>query len=648
MIAHKNVSKVVGVLMAAAVIACFGAMVFSGELVEAFGGNVVAMRYEDELFDTDRIIRIDIRMEEGEWEEMLADALAEEYYSCDVVINDLAIRNVGIRPKGNTSLSAVAMNPETDRFSLKLEFDHYVDGQNCFGLDKLVLNNNYADATNMKEAVVYDMYRYLGADASLYNYAEIWVNGEYWGVYLALEAVEDSFLLRNYGAEDGQLYKPEEQAQGGGRNREVDGRNQEVGGQNREVDGRNQEVDGRNQEIDGRFQDTDGQNRELQESAREPAGLFRGPGGSGDWPEEGPPGDFPPSGLPEMQGEGLRQTNNGADLNYTDDALDSYSAIWEGGVTDAGKGDYERVVSALENISGGTNLEEYLDVDNVLRYMAVHTFSVNLDSLSGNMAHNYYLYENGGRLNILPWDYNLSFGGMDMGGAGDASGMVNYAIDTPFQGTDFFNALLENQEYLSRYHEYLRQLTDGYVFGGEFEKTYNRIRSQIDILVEADPTAFYSYEEYEAGAGMLYLAVTLRAESIQGQLDGTIPSTDEGQRENASSLVDSSSVDIDAMGTFGMGGGGFAFSDKGNRGSGFSGSGDLVGDSGQGAGPKEAGVQGVGPWDAGSSPVRDGIPDMRNLAAYTTCLLTMALALAALNCYRRHPIKKTHRSRNIL
>ena len=61
----------------------------------------------------------------------------------------------------------------------------------------------------MKEAIVYDMYQYLGADASLYNYAEISVNGVYWGVYLALEAVEESFLLRNYGTEGGELYKPE-------------------------------------------------------------------------------------------------------------------------------------------------------------------------------------------------------------------------------------------------------------------------------------------------------------------------------------------------------------------------------------------------------------------------------------------------------
>ena len=68
----------------------------------------------------------------------------------------------------------------------------------------------------MKEAIVYDMYQYLGVDASLYNYAKICVNGDYWGVYLALEAVEDSFMLRNYGTEDGNLYKPESMGVGGG------------------------------------------------------------------------------------------------------------------------------------------------------------------------------------------------------------------------------------------------------------------------------------------------------------------------------------------------------------------------------------------------------------------------------------------------
>ena len=115
--------------------------------------------------------------------------------------------------------------------------------------------------------------------------------------------------------------------------------------------------------------------------------------------------------------------SGGADLNYTDDDLDSYSTIWDREVTSSGKKDHKRVVEALKNISEGTDPEKYMDVDNILKYMAVHTFVVNDDSLSGTMAHNYYLYEYNGKLNILPWDYNLSFGGMSMGGgAGEGIG----------------------------------------------------------------------------------------------------------------------------------------------------------------------------------------------------------------------------------
>lgn len=99
-------------------------------------------------------------------------------------------------------------------------------------------------------------------------------------------------------------------------------------------------------------------------------------------------GDAAPSGK-----GGFSMSGGGANLNYIDDDLDSYSTIWEGEVTKTDKKDHRKVVTALKNISEGTDLETYLDVDNVLKYMAVHTFAVNMDSLSGSMAHNYYLYE---------------------------------------------------------------------------------------------------------------------------------------------------------------------------------------------------------------------------------------------------------------
>lgn len=497
MLAHKHITKIVAAVMAAAVCLCLCAVAFSGQLTAWAGDKGITQEYEAALFDTSSILSVNIQMDEADWNDMLENATAETYYQCNVEVNGTMFYQVGIRPKGNTSLSAIANDDTTDRYSFKLEFDHYVDGQTCFGLDKLILNNNYADATNLKEALIYDMYQYLGADASLYNYAKISLNGEYWGVYLALEGVEDSFQLRNYGTESGELYKPESMDMGGGK--------------------------------------------------------------AQDRPDGMPEGDAEPPG-------GMDRNSGGADLNYTDDDLDSYETIWDGEVTKTNQADHERVVKALKNIAEGNDLETYMDIDNLLRYMAVHVFSVNEDSLSGMMAHNYYLYESDGTLNLIPWDYNLALGGMGgmgggmPGGSGEteessgATSVVNSPIDDAFSGTDFFDTLMENETYHSQYYDYLQKLVSEYINGGGFDAFYERVRSQIDELVETDPTAFYSYDEYETAAETLYQVVKLRGQSIQGQLDGTIPSTEEAQRDS-DALVDASDLDLSVMGTMNMGGG---------------------------------------------------------------------------------------------
>ena len=187
---------------------------------------------------------------------------------------------------------------------------------------------------------MYDMYRYLGADASLYNYAEILVNGEYLGVYLALEAVEESFLMRNYGTGDGKLYKPDSMQMGGKGFEGEPPRHADF------PDGKLPDFEDGMPPGDGDFELADGEGRKPPEKKGSGAGPSMGGG-------------------------------NGADLNYTDGELSSYSDIWDGEVTDTGKMDHGRVVTALKNISEGTDREKYLDVDNILKYMAVHAFSVN-------------------------------------------------------------------------------------------------------------------------------------------------------------------------------------------------------------------------------------------------------------------------------
>ena len=633
MVSNKHVTKLIMVLMAIATVVCILAVLLSDKLVSIAGGTGVNVEYESELFDTSEIVSVDILMDEETWNEMFTNAMSEQYYTCDVVVNGEKFYNVAIRPKGNTSLSAIAMDPDTDRYSLKLEFGHFVEGQTCFGLDKLILNNNYADATNMKEAIIYDMYQYLGADASLYNYATVSLNGEYQGIYLALEAVEQSFILRNYGTQDGEIYKPESMGMGGG-NSNSD--KQSSGG----FPGGG--FDFGNMPDMGGFQGGDFDFGNMPDM-----GNFQG-------------GDFDFGNKPDMGGFGgfSMGGNGGANLNYTDDDLDSYSTIWDGAITDSGDKDHRRVVTALKNISEGNDLEKYMDIDNILKYMAVHTFAVNMDSLSGSMAHNYYLYEYDGKLNIFPWDYNLSFGGMSMGSSGDATEMVNDAIDTPFAGTEFFDALLENEEYLEIYHSYLQQLVDEYVNGGRFDEVYERIRSQIDSLVETDPTAFYSYDEYTVAADTLYETIKLRAKSIDGQLNGSIPSTDSEQRTDSSNFVDASHIDVKVMGQFSMGDkndGDFKKrsdkewrksqnesseeSDEGFDFGNFPGGFDF-GNMPEGFKPDNM-PEGFDPGNMGGFTMNgtNSLSKLKTAGGYAACFAVILIALIILKCFKRRRVK---------
>ena len=151
----------------------------------------------------------------------------------------------------------------------------------------------------------------------------------------------------------------------------------------------------------------------------------------------------------------------------------------------------------------------------------------------------------------------MNAGGMDSDSStSGASSVINSHIDNAFSSTDFFDTLMADETCHSKYYAYLQQLVEGYVNGGGFETFYTRTRSLIDSLVETDPTAFYTYEEYNTAAETLCQVVSLRGESILGQVNDTIPSTKEAQQSDSSTLIDASDLDLTVMGTMNAGGGG--------------------------------------------------------------------------------------------
>lgn len=164
--------------------------------------------YAEHIFQDDTVNEINIEIDEADWQDMLENPLEEEYHKANVTINGETVGNVAIRTKGNTSLTSVA-NSDSDRYSFKLDFDYYDNNGNYYGLKKLCLNNNYSDNSSMREYISYKIMGELGLDVPECAYSHITVNGEEWGLYLAVEPVDEVFLAEHFADATGDLYKPE-------------------------------------------------------------------------------------------------------------------------------------------------------------------------------------------------------------------------------------------------------------------------------------------------------------------------------------------------------------------------------------------------------------------------------------------------------
>ena len=589
---HKHFDKICCVVLALTLV--ITVLFMNGENLGIKKSSTV-MKYESTLFDNTKVHTIDIVMDD--WDEFTANARSEEYYTCSVVIDGEAFKNVAIRGKGNTSLSQVT----NDRYSYKIEFDHYDSTSTYYGLDKLALNNVIQDNTYMKDYLTYTMMNDMGVAAPLCSYAYITVNGEDWGLYLAVEGIEESFLQRNYGKDYGDLYKPDSMNMGGGRG------------------------NGEKFNMDEFMQDSDtgdnsSQNNNTNETATQPPTETTTnkseqtvPGFGGQMPEGMTPPDFGGSGNPfggqrpegmtppdfsgenpfgsEMpdfsqmpegmtpptdENENLQMPEIFSDmfgggkggfggmgssdvkLQYIDDDADSYSNIFGNAKTDITKADKTRLIEALKNLSNGEELETTVDVEAVIRYFVVHNFVVNSDSYTGSMIHNYYLYENDGQLQMIPWDYNLAFGSfMSMG---SATSSVNDPIDTPLSVSGsgdrpMIDWIFSNEEYTELYHQIFGEFIEKYFNSGYYTEMIDGVTSMISSYVEKDPTKFCTYEEFEKGVATLKEFCLLRAESVKGQLNGKIGSTSATQKEET--LIDASHINTSDMGSMGGGKGGF-------------------------------------------------------------------------------------------
>lgn len=440
---------------------------------EATTVSATKQALDESIFPKDKVVDVKITIDPDDFQDMLDNASAEEYKTASVNYNGIQMNNIGIRTKGNLSLRSVVQMTDSDRYSFKLSFDEYVD-QTLEGISKINLNNNYSDATSMREFLTYELAETMGLPTPKYSYVNIYINDELWGFYLAIEQIGDAYLNRHFGNAYGALYK----------------------------------------------------------------GVM---------------------------------TGQGSELSYLGDDASLYTGLEL--KSDTTNNDI--LLDMLNELNNGSDYAKYIDVEEALSYIALNVVTNNSDSYMGNNKQNYYLYENNSVFNVLPWDYNMAFGGMGggMGGFGgnrntentdtttttpselnnpsptdadknspngeastltnENSSSSNYLMideptDTAVSERPLIAKLLAVDEYKELYHSIIQKAVEGYLSNDTFTARVQEIKAMIADYVKADPNAFYTYNEFEQAVPKLITTNASQVTSISSQLDGTLPSSGDG------------------------------------------------------------------------------------------------------------------------
>ena len=163
------------------------------------GATPAIAQSTDEFFDPNTMQEIRLTMNTRDLRTLHEKYLDNTYYTADVQWKGIRVRNAGVRSRGNSSRN-------DSKMALRVDADRYVTGQRFLGLKSFVLKNLWTDPSMLRERLAMTMFSRLGQPASRHAYCRLYINHEFLGLYIILESVDNAFLTRNLGENDGYLF----------------------------------------------------------------------------------------------------------------------------------------------------------------------------------------------------------------------------------------------------------------------------------------------------------------------------------------------------------------------------------------------------------------------------------------------------------
>ena len=158
------------------------------------------------FFQPGKVQVIHLDVSESNLARMKAALPERIYVPADFRWGEQTIRNVGVRYKGNSS----SQPNQRHKRSFLIKFNEFEKGQRFLGLKRVAMDNGVQFGSLFSEQLITRILDELDIVASRANFARLYLNGKFHGVYTNVERIDSVFLANHFADPGGPLYKIDE------------------------------------------------------------------------------------------------------------------------------------------------------------------------------------------------------------------------------------------------------------------------------------------------------------------------------------------------------------------------------------------------------------------------------------------------------
>jgi hypothetical protein len=166
---------------------------------------------QEEFYRMDEVQTIQLTIAPEDMQRLQAALPERIYVPGSIKWRDVKVDDVAVRFKGNSSA-----NPDQrHKRSFLIKFNEYEKNSRFFGLRRVSFDNGVQFGSLFSEPIITSILRDQGLPTHRCNYARIFLNDEYLGVYVNVERIDESFIEQHLPDANGALFKADVGGPGG-------------------------------------------------------------------------------------------------------------------------------------------------------------------------------------------------------------------------------------------------------------------------------------------------------------------------------------------------------------------------------------------------------------------------------------------------